>query len=159
MERHPGPHGQEWSGRSATDREVPGPLVVQLAALRFDPQIDGMPVSFRLSFAEAMGHGAPYTRPHAVGSSGMARILIIEDEADLGSLLEYNLGDGRRRTHSRASISAPRAGSPIVLLDLIPDVLGARSPAPARGETQHAIIMVMPAGRRSTRSEPGARRR
>ena len=84
----------------------------------------------------------------------MARILIIEDEADLGSLLEYNLkADGHEAevAHSGAAgISRAKSWKPdLVLLDLmLPDVPGGEVARLLReGETQRtSIIMVTARG-------------
>ncbi len=89
----------------------------------------------------------------------MARILVIEDEQDLGSLLEYNLrADGHEPEVVRsgaAGVARARASRPdLVLLDLmLPDVSGTEVARLLReGDGRHTpIIMVTARGEESDR--------
>lgn len=84
----------------------------------------------------------------------MTRILVIEDEQDLGSLLEYNLrADGHEAEVVRtgaAGVSRARSWKPdLVLLDLmLPDIAGSEVARLIReGETRRTpIIMVTARG-------------
>ena len=89
----------------------------------------------------------------------MARILVVEDEQDLGSLLEYNLkADGHEPEVVRtgaAAVARYRAAKPdLVLLDLmLPDIAGSEVARLIReGETKRTpIIMVTARGEESDR--------
>ncbi len=89
----------------------------------------------------------------------MARILVIEDEQDLGSLLEYNLkADGHQTEVARtgaAAIARYRAFKPdLVLLDLmLPDISGSEVARLIReGESRRVpIIMVTARGEETDR--------
>lgn len=90
----------------------------------------------------------------------MARVLVIEDEQDLGSLLEYNLkGDGHEPMVVRsgaAGVSQFRSFKPdVVLLDLmLPDVSGsdvARMIRESESGRRTPIIMVTARGEEADR--------
>lgn len=89
----------------------------------------------------------------------MARILVIEDEQDLGSLLEYNLrADGHEAEVVRTGaggVARARAWKPnLILLDLmLPDIAGAEVARLVReGEpVRTPIIMVTARGEESDR--------
>jgi two-component system phosphate regulon response regulator PhoB len=89
----------------------------------------------------------------------MARILVIEDEQDLGSLLEYNLrADGHEAEVVRtgaAGVSRARTWKPeLILLDLmLPDIAGAEVARLVReGESKRTpIIMVTARGEETDR--------
>lgn len=89
----------------------------------------------------------------------MARILVIEDEQDLGSLLEYNLrADGHEAEVVRtgaAGVSRAKSWKPeLILLDLmLPDIAGAEVARLVReGESKRTpIIMVTARGEESDR--------
>ncbi len=89
----------------------------------------------------------------------MARILVIEDEQDLGSLVEYNLrADGHEAevaSTGAAGVSRARAWKPdLILLDLmLPDIAGSEVARLIReGETRRTpIIMVTARGEEGDR--------
>ncbi len=89
----------------------------------------------------------------------MARILVIEDEQDLGTLLEYNLrADGHEAevvTSGAAGVSRARTWKPeLILLDLmLPDIAGSEVARLIRqGEPRRTpIIMVTARGEESDR--------
>ncbi|MFZ5445562.1 MAG: winged helix-turn-helix domain-containing protein [Myxococcota bacterium] len=88
----------------------------------------------------------------------MARILVIEDEQDLGSLLEYNLrADGHEAEVARtgaAGVSRAKTWKPdLVLLDLmLPDIAGTEVARLIRdAEPKPALIMVTARGEESDR--------
>lgn len=89
----------------------------------------------------------------------MARVLVIEDEQDLGSLLEYNLrADGHEAEVARtgaAGISRAKSWKPdVILLDLmLPDISGAEVARLLRegAGTRTPLIMVTARGEEADR--------